>query len=119
MRRAVVDRFATNRNQANTVSLRLHDSVVFNAADGVARITLAGEPGNAINIHLARGVFEAVVQSAALAARGAVRLVVIDARGPAFCVGGDLREFAGAATEVNTWGRSRRSCIRRSRRSAP
>lgn len=75
---------------------RLHDAVLLDFANGVARITLSRSPGNALNTSMARGVREAALRVATSADSGDVRVAVIDAEGPAFSVGGDLREFAAA-----------------------
>jgi 2-(1,2-epoxy-1,2-dihydrophenyl)acetyl-CoA isomerase len=59
----------------------------------VARLTLARpEVGNAVGLQTARLLRDAAVAAASCAA---TRVVLLDAEGPAFCVGGDLREFAG------------------------
>ncbi|MHB8335671.1 MAG: enoyl-CoA hydratase/isomerase family protein [Acidimicrobiales bacterium] len=62
--------------------------------DGVARITLnRAEAANAIDLTFARE-FEA---AATTMSRGATRVVLITAAGRNFCVGGDLKGFAGEA----------------------
>lgn len=61
----------------------------------VARLTLAApERGNPLDLAMATGFQRAVEQIASLPEVAVVRL---DAQGKAFCVGGDLREFAGVA----------------------
>ncbi|MGU3497177.1 enoyl-CoA hydratase/isomerase family protein [Mycobacterium sp. C31M] len=79
------------------ISERLSDSIVFGIeSDTVARITLDGGPGNPITDELAGGLAEAVDRCVTLVANGRARVIVIDAAGPVFCVGGDLHEFAAA-----------------------
>ncbi|KAA0120513.1 enoyl-CoA hydratase/isomerase family protein [Mycolicibacterium sp. P9-22] len=75
---------------------RLNDSIVFSTDDSVARITLDGGPGNPITCALADGLAAAVDRCADSIEDGRARVVVIDAEGSAFCVGGDLNEFAAA-----------------------
>ena len=63
--------------------------------DGVARLRLdAPGSGNAIGPAMAAALRD---RSAALRERGDVRVVVLEAAGRAFCVGGDVRHFAAAA----------------------
>jgi len=70
------------------------DSVVWSLTGGVARITLnRPERGNAINLDLATGFRRAV--RGVLGGAG-VRAVLLVGAGGAFCVGGDLTEFAAA-----------------------
>lgn len=64
--------------------------------DGLARIALARDPGNALDMAMARGLREAAGRVAGGAQDGSVRAVLLTARGSTFCVGGDLREFATA-----------------------
>ena len=59
----------------------------------LARLTLnAPDKGNALDLALARALEQAVLHVASLPDVAVLRL---DAEGRAFCVGGDLREFAG------------------------
>jgi 2-(1,2-epoxy-1,2-dihydrophenyl)acetyl-CoA isomerase len=76
------------------------------ADDGVARLTLdRPERGNAIDLTLARELSE-VLQRWSVDRR--VRAVLLTGAGSSFCVGGDLKSFAGQAdlplhlTEVTT-----------------
>jgi 2-(1,2-epoxy-1,2-dihydrophenyl)acetyl-CoA isomerase len=75
----------------------LHDSVAWDLDDSVARITLARGSGNVLDMSTSEGLREAANRVAAGAAAGHIRVAVIAADGPTFCVGGDLREFAAAA----------------------
>lgn len=59
--------------------------------NGVAQVRLTRGRGNPIDLATAEGLLRAARQC-----RGA-RAVLLTAAGPAFCVGGDLREFAAAA----------------------
>ena len=66
--------------------------MVIPVADGVARLTLAGRrAGNAIDADLASS-FRAAAE--AIAADPRIRCTVVAARGPHFCVGGDLATFS-------------------------
>jgi 2-(1,2-epoxy-1,2-dihydrophenyl)acetyl-CoA isomerase len=63
------------------------------ADDGVATLTLARpDAGNAVDLQLAQDL-NTVLTSWSLDRR--VRAVLITGEGPSFCVGGDLRDFAG------------------------
>lgn len=63
----------------------------------VARITLARPAArNAIDLRMAEALIEGANRIERLADAGTVRAVILDARGQAFSVGGDLREFAGS-----------------------
>lgn len=71
---------------------RFHDRVDLAVQAGVATITLdRADKGNALDLAMGRGLREAgraALQDPTLA------VVVLDAAGSSFCVGGDLREFA-------------------------
>ncbi len=73
------------------------------AANGIARVTLArAEARNALNLamcHALTAAFEA------LDADGAVRVVLLDAEGPVFCAGADMKERVG---HDEAWVRARR-----------
>ena len=63
--------------------------------DGLARLTLARpDAGNAIDLQVAQRLADAV---AALSEDDSVRVVLLTGEGSNFCVGGDLRAFAGQA----------------------
>lgn len=63
------------------------------ADDGVATLTLARpEAGNAIDLTVARELHEVTL---AWSVDPAVRAVLVQGEGPNFCVGGDLKAFAG------------------------
>ncbi|MDF2444229.1 MAG: 2-(1,2-epoxy,2-dihydrophenyl)acetyl-CoA isomerase [Subtercola sp.] len=70
------------------------DPILFEIADGLATITL-NRPAkyNAMSMEFALGLFDAVRQ---IAARPEVGVVLIEARGRAFCAGGDLDGIARA-----------------------
>ena len=73
--------------------------------DGVARLRLdAPGSGNAIGPAMAAALRD---RTAALRERGDVRVVVLEAAGRAFCVGGDVRHFAAAADPGRRSARSR------------
>ncbi len=72
----------------------------YDLTDGLAHVTLSRpERRNALDLAQGRDL-EAV--TAQIAADPAVRAVLIDAEGPAFHVGGDLKYFAEAAAESPT-----------------
>ncbi|MCW2295462.1 enoyl-CoA hydratase/isomerase family protein [Rhodococcus erythropolis] len=75
---------------------KLNERVIWSSADGIARITLAGGRGNALNSALAEGFAAAVNRVVTGVRDGTVRVVVIAAEGSAFSVGGDLNEFVAA-----------------------
>lgn len=73
----------------------LHDRVRLSLDGGVGRLTLARPAaGNALDAAMGAALREAGQR---LQAYDALRVVRVDAEGRVFCVGGDLREFAGAA----------------------
>jgi 2-(1,2-epoxy-1,2-dihydrophenyl)acetyl-CoA isomerase len=79
------------------VSKRLRDRVRWDLDKGVARITMARpEAGNALDMAMAEGLREAADRVERGVVDGSVRVAVLAADGKTFCVGGDLREFAGA-----------------------
>jgi enoyl-CoA hydratase/carnithine racemase len=69
------------------------------SADGVGRLTLARQAQrNAINGLMAAEVAEAV----SLLAASGTRVGVIDAEGPAFCAGADLRDLDNAGAAIDS-----------------
>lgn len=75
----------------------MNTSVRWSCEDGVAQIVLnRPEHGNAISLELAQGMRQAAEEIADLADTGEARIVLLRGAGPAFCVGGDLTEFADA-----------------------
>ncbi|MBS1870249.1 MAG: enoyl-CoA hydratase/isomerase family protein [Actinobacteria bacterium] len=73
----------------------MHDSVGWHLDGSVARVVLARpEAGNALNLAMARGLAEAARRVRDGAEEGTVRAALVAAEGRAFCVGGDLSEFA-------------------------
>jgi 2-(1,2-epoxy-1,2-dihydrophenyl)acetyl-CoA isomerase len=72
----------------------LRDRVRLELAGAVARVVLARpQTGNAVDLETASALQEAGER---LQAAPGLRVVRIEAEGKAFCVGGDLRDFAGA-----------------------
>ncbi|MFF7468712.1 enoyl-CoA hydratase-related protein [Streptomyces sp. NPDC008092] len=63
--------------------------------DGVARVEMCRGSGNAIDLATARGLLAAARECEA----ARVRAVLLTGRGPAFCVGGDLKEFGAVPEE--------------------
>ncbi|MET9911174.1 enoyl-CoA hydratase-related protein [Streptomyces sp. NPDC006476] len=59
--------------------------------DGLARIEMCREAGNAIDLAMARALLDAARECE----KARVRAVLLTGRGRSFCVGGDLKEFAG------------------------
>jgi 2-(1,2-epoxy-1,2-dihydrophenyl)acetyl-CoA isomerase len=79
------------------VSEQLRDRVRWDLDKGAARITLARpEAGNALDLAMAEALREAADRVERGGDDGSVRVAVLAADGKTFCVGGDLREFAGA-----------------------
>jgi 2-(1,2-epoxy-1,2-dihydrophenyl)acetyl-CoA isomerase len=79
------------------LSDQLRERVRWDLDEGVARITLARpDAGNALDVAMAEGIREAAERVERGAADGSVRVALLAAEGKLFCVGGDLREFAGA-----------------------
>lgn len=75
--------------------------VRYGFAGGLAQITLdAADAGNPINADFV-ATFQAAVRRTA---RDRARVVLLNARGRFFCVGGDLREVAGADDRVGSLG---------------
>jgi 2-(1,2-epoxy-1,2-dihydrophenyl)acetyl-CoA isomerase len=73
------------------------DRITYDVADGVGRIELSRpEAGNSLDQAMGQALRTAARRLQADAGAGVVRVGVIAARGKAFSVGGDLREFAGA-----------------------
>ncbi|VVJ22192.1 Enoyl-CoA hydratase (EC [Amycolatopsis camponoti] len=66
-------------------------SVLLTVEDGVAHVRLTRGRGNPIDLATAEGLLKAARRCGPN-----VRAVLLTAAGPAFCVGGDLREFAAA-----------------------
>src|SRR5574338_1321371 len=79
------------------MSKTINDRVKWSLRDGVARITLAGGPGNSLDTAMNTALLTAAMRVAVGAADGNVRVAVLDAEGDMFCAGGDLRAFAQAA----------------------
>lgn len=72
----------------------LHERVRVDDVGPVGVLTLARPgAGNALDLAMAEALREA---AARLARADAVRVVLLAAEGPVFCVGGDLREFGSA-----------------------
>lgn len=72
--------------------------VCYESAAGIATLELARpEAGNAISLDLAAAFGEATSRLATDVDQGAVKVAVVRAQGPRFCVGGDLQDFAAAA----------------------
>ncbi|MEU3782886.1 enoyl-CoA hydratase-related protein [Streptomyces sp900129855] len=63
--------------------------------DGLARVELCRGSGNAIDLAMARALLDAAGECETARARA----VLLTARGPSFCVGGDLKEFAALPAE--------------------
>ncbi|WP_435590925.1 enoyl-CoA hydratase/isomerase family protein [Nocardia sp. bgisy118] len=74
----------------------LHDRASWTVTARIARITPIRGAGNALDMAAAKGLREAADRVTHGAVDGSVRVAVIAAEGPTFCVGGDLREFATA-----------------------
>lgn len=73
-----------------------HDRITLTFDGPVARITLnRPDSGNAFDLPMAQDFLEAAQQVHDSIRTGA-RVVVLDAAGPMFCVGGDLQSFASA-----------------------
>lgn len=69
--------------------------VTCSVSDGLATLTLARpEAGNALSAQL---VADFAAAAEAIAQDRSVRAVLIEAQGPNFCVGGDIRNFTGEA----------------------
>jgi 2-(1,2-epoxy-1,2-dihydrophenyl)acetyl-CoA isomerase len=75
----------------------LYERIKWDVDDAIARVTLARGSGNALDMATAQGIREAAERVRAGATDGSIRVAVLAAEGTTFCVGGDLREFAGAA----------------------
>ena len=76
---------------------QLRDRVRWELEQGVARITMIRSgAGNALDMAMAEALGEAADRVERGAADGSVRVAVLAAEGKAFCVGGDLQEFAAA-----------------------
>ncbi|WP_105969579.1 enoyl-CoA hydratase/isomerase family protein [Streptomyces geranii] len=63
--------------------------------DGLARVELCRDAGNAIDLAMARGLLEAARECE----KARARAVLLTGRGRSFCVGGDLKEFAALPGE--------------------
>lgn len=71
---------------------RFHDRVDLTVEAAVATISLdRPDKGNALDLEMAKGLLGA---GRAALQHDAARVVVLDAKGSSFCVGGDLREFS-------------------------
>lgn len=74
------------------------ETLGFQVTDGVGRITLRRpDQGNAMTPTLARELLQVAI---ACDVDPSVRAVLIDAEGPMFCAGGDLRGFSAAGTDL-------------------
>ena len=75
----------------------IRDRISYELADGVARIELCGPGiGNRLDLQMGQAVHQAAERAVRDAAAGTAQVVAVSARGSAFSVGGDLREFARA-----------------------
>lgn len=73
-----------------------HERIAFESDGAVARITLdRPQHGNAFDLPMAEGFLEAAERVHDACTTG-LRVAVLDAEGPMFCVGGDLQSFATA-----------------------
>jgi 2-(1,2-epoxy-1,2-dihydrophenyl)acetyl-CoA isomerase len=69
-----------------------YETILYELKDGVATITLnRPEAYNALNLALARDLFQAVLEADE---DRAVRAIAITGAGRAFCAGGDVKDFA-------------------------
>lgn len=77
------------------------EPILLNVEDGIATITLnRPEAGNAINLLLAKAMFQAALKCEA---DPAIRCVVLTAKGRLFCAGGDLGDFATAGANIGAY----------------
>ncbi|TQC50142.1 hypothetical protein EEB14_06365 [Rhodococcus sp. WS4] len=73
-----------------------HGHIAFESDGAIARITLnRPQHGNAFDLPMAEDFLDAAERVHAASTAG-LRVVVLDAAGPMFCVGGDLQSFADA-----------------------
>lgn len=78
-------------------------TVAISVADGIARVTLTrAEARNALNLPMCHALTEAFER---LDADDRVRAVLLDAEGPVFCAGADMKERVG---RDEAWVRARR-----------
>ena len=78
-----------------------YETVDLTVAGGVARLTLdRPESGNALNSLMARDLFDAANH---LDRDPAVRAVLLTGAGDAFCVGGDVKEFAAVGADLGSF----------------
>jgi 2-(1,2-epoxy-1,2-dihydrophenyl)acetyl-CoA isomerase len=77
----------------------MSDSLLFERAGGVARLTLnRPNAGNALDVSLCRALLEAAI---ACDEDDSVRCVVITGMGRLFCAGGDVTAMAGAGDQTS------------------
>jgi 2-(1,2-epoxy-1,2-dihydrophenyl)acetyl-CoA isomerase len=77
--------------------MEIKGRVRYEVADGIGRIELShADAGNALDLLMAHALRQAADRVLSDVSAGKVRVALIAARGKAFSVGGDLREFAGA-----------------------
>lgn len=75
----------------------MNPSVLLHVEDAVAHITLnRPEQANVLDEDTSRRLIDAIHQVADRCAAGQVRAVLLSARGPQFCAGGDIRRFAAS-----------------------
>ena len=76
----------------------INERVRYDVDGAVARITLARpDAGNGLDLAMAQAIQAAAKKVQRAAGDGGVRAVLLAAEGRMFCVGGDLREIAGAS----------------------
>jgi 2-(1,2-epoxy-1,2-dihydrophenyl)acetyl-CoA isomerase len=77
--------------------LQARDGIEWSIQDGVARLTLARpEKANAIDLPAALALAQAIHELTA----AQPRVIVIGARGPIFCAGGDIQSFVAAGPQL-------------------
>jgi len=80
-----------------TTTTTYRDRVELDVNVGSATLTLAREKaGNSLDLDMARALLEGVSSVSEKVGAREVRCVILKARGPMFCVGGDLQHFADA-----------------------
>jgi 2-(1,2-epoxy-1,2-dihydrophenyl)acetyl-CoA isomerase len=79
----------------------IDDRIRVVVTDGVCRIRLSRpQHGNAIDLRMARAFLEAATKACDHVRSDAARVVVLEAEGKSFCVGGDLRFLSQAPSET-------------------